>query len=555
MEVDMKIRVSIIVLVWIFFSNTLFSQSVQWVKQIGAKGYCIKTDKNGNFYITGSFENTVQFDDVSITSRGMTDIYVLKYSPDGKLIWVKTAGGELYDLGFSLATNPTGDNLYVTGFMNDAVFKDTVVNGYPFFIANYDLSGNVIWVQSLSTYRGGGTSGASSITTDSQDHLYLTGSAYGLIIPPDSGFGNSTFFIIKYDKSGNKLWIKGTSPTSNGLAVQPAQQGITCDINNNVYVAGAIQTNKIEFDANHILIPEGLLNLFVVKYDPSGKVILAIQSKGPGQAYPLSIAVDTSSNIYLTGCFEGSVIFGNITLNSFGSFDIFTVKYDKNGELLWVRQAGSTQYDSGRNIKVDNNGNVYVIGINSLSAGFNGNIINKGGAFLAKYDTDGNLIYAKNIFHVNDNIMVSGNNFTVNDFALIGDKDFLVIGFINETVYFDSLQITAPGIGNLFIAKIMDNTMGVVRKDPIPTSMRLFQNYPNPFNPATSISFELSTEHYTTLKIYDLLGREVTTLVSEKLPAGKYRYQWSAKDLPSGVYFYRLQSCYYNETKKLLLVK
>ena len=548
----MKIRVSIIVLVWIFFSNTLFSQSVQWVKQIGAKGYCIKTDKNGNFYITGSFENTVQFDDVSITSRGMTDIYVSKYSPDGNLIWVKTAGGELYDEGFSLATNPTGDNLYVTGFMDDAVFKDTVVNGYPFFIANYDLSGNLIWAQSLRTYGGGG---ATSITTDSQDHMYLTGSAYGLIISPDLGFSNSSFFIIKYDKTGNKLWIKGTSPTFNNIAVQPAHQGITCDINNNVYVAGAIQSEKIEFDSTHILIPEGLLNLFVVKYDPSGKVIFAIQSKGPGQAYPLSIAVDTSGNIYLTGCFEGSAIFGNITLNSLGSFDIFTVKYDKNGEFVWVRQAGSTQYDSGRNIKVDNDGNVYVIGINSLSAGFNGNVINKGGAFLAKYDRDGNLIYVKSIFHVNDNIMVSGNNFTVNDFALIGSKDILVTGFINETVYFDSLQVTDPGKGNLFVAKIMDKTTSVGHNDPIPSSMRLYQNYPNPFNPSTFISFELSIEHYTTLKIYDLLGREITTLVSEKLQAGKYRYQWGAKDLPSGVYFYRLQSGYYNETRKLLLVK
>jgi hypothetical protein len=549
----MKIRVSILVLVWIiFYTNTLFSQSVQWVKQIGVKGYCLKTDEDANFYITGSFENTVVFDDVSITSRGQTDIYVSKYSPDGNLIWVKTAGGERYDEGFSLTTNSTGENIYVTGFMNDATFEDTIITGYPFFIANYDSSGSLKWAQSLRT---GGGGGASSIAADSRGQLYLTGSAYGLILPDSLGFSNSNFFIIKFDKSGNLIWIKGTHGISNSLAVQPAQAGITCDINNNVYVAGSIQSGEIKFDSTHILIPEGILNLFVVKYDSIGNVILAIQSKGSGQAYPISIAVDTANNIYLTGCFEGLAKFGDITLESIGSFDIFTVKYNENGDVVWIRQAGSTNYDSGRNIKVDKDGNVYVIGINSLSAGFNGNVINKGGAFLAKYDRDGDLIYVKSIFNVDDNIMVSGNNFTVNDFAIVGNRNILVTGFFNETVYFDSLQVTGLGGGNIFVAKIMDNTTSVERNDPIPSSIILYQNYPNPFNPTTNIAFSLQAKSFVSLKVFDLVGREVATLMSQEKTAGTYHVTFDASKLPSGVYFYRLQAGSFTETKKLVLFR
>lgn len=165
------------------------------------------------------------------------------------------------------------------------------------------------------------------------------------------------------------------------------------------------------------------------------------------------------------------------------------------------------------------------------------------------------MIYIKSVFNINDNTIVSGNSFTVNDFALVGNNDFLVTGFIKGTVYFDSFQITGFGNGTGFVAKITDEATCVERKDPIPSSMRLYQNYPNPFNPATSISFELPNESYTTLKIYDLLGREIMTLVSGKLQAGKYKYQWDANNLSSGVYFYRLQSGNYNETKKLVLLR
>jgi hypothetical protein len=83
----------------------------------------------------------------------------------------------------------------------------------------------------------------------------------------------------------------------------------------------------------------------------------------------------------------------------------------------------------------------------------------------------------------------------------------------------------------------------------------LAQNYPNPFNPTTNISLNIPTRSFVTLKVFDLIGRDVATIISEELPAGDYTRQWNAASMPSGVYFYRLQAGAFIETKKLVLLR
>jgi hypothetical protein len=83
----------------------------------------------------------------------------------------------------------------------------------------------------------------------------------------------------------------------------------------------------------------------------------------------------------------------------------------------------------------------------------------------------------------------------------------------------------------------------------------LSQNYPNPFNPSTVISYQLPVISSVTLKVYDILGREVATLVNEEKPAGSYEVQFDASGLTSGIYFYQLNAGQYSETKKMILLK
>jgi hypothetical protein len=100
------------------------------------------------------------------------------------------------------------------------------------------------------------------------------------------------------------------------------------------------------------------------------------------------------------------------------------------------------------------------------------------------------------------------------------------------------------------------NTTNVTESSPqIPQKFSLEQNYPNPFNPSTTIKYQVTEAQVTTLKIYDLLGREVAILVNKAEPPGIYEVQWNASTMPSGVYYYRLQTGSHVETKAMTLLK
>ena len=91
--------------------------------------------------------------------------------------------------------------------------------------------------------------------------------------------------------------------------------------------------------------------------------------------------------------------------------------------------------------------------------------------------------------------------------------------------------------------------------DQLPLEFALFQNFPNPFNPITAINYHIPELSFVTLKVYDVLGREVIALVNEKKPAGSYEVEYNASSLASGIYFYRLQAGNFVETKKMILLK
>jgi len=88
-----------------------------------------------------------------------------------------------------------------------------------------------------------------------------------------------------------------------------------------------------------------------------------------------------------------------------------------------------------------------------------------------------------------------------------------------------------------------------------PTEFELFQNYPNPFNPTTRIKFSIMINAQVTMKIFDILGKEIETLIEEELSPGIYEINWDASILPSGVYFYKLEVGKFSQTKKTLVLK
>jgi hypothetical protein len=133
-------------------------------------------------------------------------------------------------------------------------------------------------------------------------------------------------------------------------------------------------------------------------------------------------------------------------------------------------------------------------------------------------------------------------------------------GLISAAYYGDPPAPWPDGVSNLIGCIIDGKKYGIVlsvnTSSTIPiVGFALHQNYPNPFNPSTTISFSLPSRSYVTLKIFDVMGRDVSTIVNEEIPAGSYARQWNAASMPSGVYFYRLQSGGYSETKSLVLLR
>jgi hypothetical protein len=103
-----------------------------------------------------------------------------------------------------------------------------------------------------------------------------------------------------------------------------------------------------------------------------------------------------------------------------------------------------------------------------------------------------------------------------------------------------------------------DEPVGVDNEDfenIIIDEFKLNQNFPNPFNPSTKISFQLATNEFVTLRIYDVVGQEVKTLLNSEMQKGKYDIDFNASKLSSGIYFYRIQAGKFIDTKKLILMK
>ena len=128
-------------------------------------------------------------------------------------------------------------------------------------------------------------------------------------------------------------------------------------------------------------------------------------------------------------------------------------------------------------------------------------------------------------------------------------------GYYGLTKLFISVTDDSGAVASDSLLVEIFQSTGIENSDEqIPLSFKLYQNYPNPFNPTTTIEFSLPTSEFVSLKIYNILGEEMATLVSERLPAGKYKHNWDASGLASGVYLYRIQAGDYADTKKMVLL-
>jgi hypothetical protein len=343
----------------------------RWAKRAGGSGgdggRGIAVDRAGNSYFTGWFAGTAQFGSITMASAANFDIYVAKFDGSGNAQWARHAGGGEYNEGSKLALDSAG-NCYVTGyFSGTANFGGVVLTSSgsgDMFVAKYDGAGNVLWAKrwgGLTDDRGMG------IAVDSAGNSYVTGFS----------IDNTTFHIqvFKYDTAGNLLW--STSPgTGEG-------NSIAADGAGNCYVIGD--------DA-------GMLGgkIHVLKYNTAGAMVWSKNFSASG--YGFGIALDGIGNVYLTGNFYGTGSFGSTVLNSApGGADVFIAKLNSQGSVVWAQQAQGYDPQNSVGIAVDGAGDCYVTGYFSGTATFGFVQLTTGleSLFLAKYDKDGNVVWAR----------------------------------------------------------------------------------------------------------------------------------------------------------------
>jgi aminopeptidase N len=145
-------------------------------------------------------------------------------------------------------------------------------------------------------------------------------------------------------------------------------------------------------------------------------------------------------------------------------------------------------------------------------------------------------------------------------FSTGADTSVKVMNDVNNQMfsfYFNRLPTTVVfDPNNDIVLKTATLSVGINNESSItPTKYAVHQNYPNPFNPSTSIRFDIPKNTFVKLKVYDVLGKEVATLINEERAAGSYNVDWNASFYPSGIYFYKLESKDFTETKRMLMIK
>jgi len=323
------------------------------------------------------------------------------YAADGDMLVGTTYDSTRDDLAWTVATD-SFNNAIVTGYITNSS------GNFDYYTIKYDPNGNVIWAK---PYDGGSDDYGYSVATDSNNNVIVTGmTTYS---------GNGDWYTIKYDPNGNVIWA---NRYNHGYGVDIAY-AVTTDSNNNIIVTGTVYTAA------------GNLDYYTIKYGPSGNLIWGKSYDSTyGHDYGRGVTTDLQNNIIVTG-------YGNSTVNT----DYYTIKYDSNGNFLWVkRYDGGYGNDYGRGVVSDSSNNIIVTGY----------ILNNASNYdyyIIKYDANGNLVWAKTYDSTRDDYSFGIARDSYNNIIVTGQVR-------NASGNHDYYTIKYDANGNLVWAKTYDST-------------------------------------------------------------------------------------------------
>ncbi|MEP7238710.1 MAG: hypothetical protein ABI685_12615, partial [Ferruginibacter sp.] len=388
---------------------TLFASAqtpqLQWANALGQPndpdlGIKLMPDNNGNLFFYGRFSGTVDFDPgagvTNLTAGGNYDIVLGKYDQSGALMWVKKIGGSVTGPNNAHLMNPydavvdNAGNLFITGLYVGIVDIDPSAANYllypdaagpmgeKIFVASYTGNGGFRWGfgYGYQDFLGGYFNEGHNIKIDNAGDVIVSGMYHHTCdFDPSAATYNLTatgsymdIFFAKYSNTGNFIWAKSVG----GGGVEDTPTDLVIDNNNNIYLCGFIDL-AADFDPSAAVATVtsngGGGDIFLAKYNSSGAYQWAF-SAGSSVNYDVAggLGIDNNGNVCMGGYFRGTVDFDpsgaifNLTSTGITAADAFLTKYSTTGNLLWAKSFGGNNHENVSGLTIDRYGRIIVSG-------------------------------------------------------------------------------------------------------------------------------------------------------------------------------------------------
>ncbi|MBI3502443.1 MAG: SBBP repeat-containing protein [Bacteroidetes bacterium] len=521
--------------------NCLWAKSAGGIQTQGwDAGYGTAIDNSGNIYVTGEFSSpSITFGSITLTntSSGYGDFYLVKYDANGNVLWAKSASGNGRDLGAGVSTDNNG-NVYVTGNFNSTsiTFGSTTLtkNGISnLFIVKYDSQGNILIAKSFGSW----WETAHGIYVSGNGNIYITGNfesnsvTFGSYTINSANSNTQDVFVAKFDSQINALWAKGNGGNGDDFA-----HSVTADNNGNVYITGEFRSTTLSFGSTTLNASSTTnTDFFIAGYDNAGNSLWAKRAGNTSYSqFGNSITSDINGNIYVTGEFQGSTILLDTISLITDNGVTFVAKYNSSGNVLWAKVSGQAWQTSGGGmgygICTDQNGNIYLTGEFLGTITFGTDTITSAGSM--------DIYFAKYDSFGNAIWAVrTGGNGTDEGLNCSADANGNVVAtgiFSAPSITFGSTTLTnADNTGNtydIFIVKF--NGVVGIEENYFYNSINIF---PNPFSTQTTLQTD-NLLHNATLTVDNCFGQTVAQIKNLR----GQTITFNRDNLASGLYFVRL---------------
>ncbi len=566
----------IILLISLFIFSFSLCEGQSWLWERSTLGIAcnvsVASDDNGNCFQAGfMIRDTVSFGTDTLRDNSNNyDAFIVKYSPAGNVIWAKQSeqkGNRIYSNGYTITTDKDGNAYLMANLMDTLIFdSDTLKtqgSGFPdTYLVKFDANGTEKWARESSVPSPTSFPAGNYSSTDANGNTYITGFFMDTV-----SFGNDTLkclidsagdtFLTKYDVNGNEKWARqsaGFSPYGSEARFVAANNS------GKVFIAGVF-SDSVTF-GNYKLTTVDAYNydMFVVSYDTNGKVLWGRQAVIPSSAsgvWCYGITVDNAGNVYVSGSFIDTVVFGTDTLinnaSNYAWYALpymetecpFIVKYNALGEVVWTFQPKILDHNRwfSTSLSSDCHGNIYYIGDGGLpdslcKIAFQSDILSLIDTsyfdvplYMIKMDTSGNVNCAT--------IIRCGGTSYSNMVSSDTSGNYVYLGANGGTVQIFGSDTLNPFKKNSMDASFVarwngcDNPLYV--NNIILDEIKIIA-FPNPSNGTFTLQTSGAQNFSSaTIEIYNVLGERVK---SEELRAKSEEIDLTGQ--PNGIYLYRV---------------